>query len=226
MNSKATIGVGYTDRCLSKGEARDILAQAFAEHDMTGKRVLLITPDATRSAPMPMMFRLFYEALADKVAALDYLIALGTHMAMDDEQLNALFGLTAEERAQYSKVNIFNHEWENPETFVQIGVISAGEIEQITDGLMSMVQELTTIVGGNAASNNGASSRIETPRARAQAPTQERHVAENVHNRLAGLHDGNGGTDSRRETVTTGANRVAAAPEKVVPLDDSELNDF
>jgi nickel-dependent lactate racemase len=143
LNSKATIGAGYTDRSLSEGEARAILAQAFAQHDMTGKRVLLITPDATRSAPMPMMFRLFYEALAGSdaaspVAALDYLIALGTHMAMKEEQLNALFGLTAEERAQYNKVHIYNHEWDKPETFKQIGVISAAEIEQITDGLMSM----------------------------------------------------------------------------------------
>ena len=144
MKPSATIGVGYTDRTLSEGEVRDVLAQAFAQHDMTGKRVLLITPDATRSAPMPMMFRLFYEALGDKVAALDYLIALGTHMAMDDDQLNALFGLTAEERAQYASdasrppVNIYNHEWDKPETFTQIGVISAAEIEQLTGGLMSM----------------------------------------------------------------------------------------
>jgi len=83
LTKQATIGVGYTDRTLSEDEAREILAQAFAQHELTDKRVLLITPDATRSAPMPMMFRLFYEALADKVAALDYLIALGTHMAMN-----------------------------------------------------------------------------------------------------------------------------------------------
>ena len=35
---------------------------------MTGKRVLFITPDATRSAPMPMMFRIFYDAIGEQVA--------------------------------------------------------------------------------------------------------------------------------------------------------------
>ena len=134
-----TIGTGYTDRTLSEAEVCEIVAQAFAEHDVTGKRVLFITPDATRSAPMDMMFRVFYDAIGEQVEAIDYLIALGTHQAMDEEHLSKLFELTAEERAgKYAKVNIHNHEWEEPETFRQIGTISASEIEQITDGLMSM----------------------------------------------------------------------------------------
>ncbi len=134
-----TIGKGYADRTLIEVEVRDIVAQAFAAHDMTGKRVLFITPDATRSGPMDMMFRAFYDVIGDQVAALDYLIALGTHMPMDDTALNKLFGLTAAERAgKYAKVNLFNHEWEKPETFKQIGVITADEIEAITGGLMRL----------------------------------------------------------------------------------------
>lgn len=133
------IGKGYTDCMMTEAEVREIVAAAFAEHDMTGKRVLFITPDATRSGPMDVMFRVFYDALGEKVAALDYLIALGTHMAMDDAAINKLFGLTAEERAgKYASVNIFNHEWEKPETFRRIGVITADEIEALTGGLMRM----------------------------------------------------------------------------------------
>jgi len=134
-----TIGQGYTDRTLTEAEVREIVAQAFAQHDMAGKRVLFITPDATRSGPMDMMFRVFYSVLADRVTALDYLIALGTHQPMDEAQLNRLFGLTAQERVtRYAKVHIYNHEWEKPETFRQIGTIPASEIEDITNGLMSM----------------------------------------------------------------------------------------
>lgn len=134
-----TIGTGYTDRTLTEAEIREIVAQAFAEHDMAGKRVLFITPDATRSAPMDVMFRVFYDAIGEQVDAIDYLIALGTHQAMDQEHLSKLFGLTARQRAgEYGKVNIYNHEWDKQETFRQIGTISAQEIEQITDGLMSM----------------------------------------------------------------------------------------
>jgi nickel-dependent lactate racemase len=142
--STMTIGKGYTDKTLTEAEVRDIVAQAFARHDMTGKRVLSITPDGTRSAPMPMMFRVFYDALGDKVAALDYLIALGTHQPMDDAHLNKLFGLTAKERAgKYAKVRIYNHEWEKPETFRHIGTIPSSEIKEITSGLMEMEVPIT-----------------------------------------------------------------------------------
>ena len=138
------IGKGYADHTMTEAEVQEIVARAFAEHEMTGKRVLFITPDATRSGPMDMMFRVFYDVLGEKVAALDYLIALGTHMPMDDAALNKLFGLTAAERAsKYAKVNIFNHEWEKPETFKQIGVITADEIEAITGGLMRMAVPVT-----------------------------------------------------------------------------------
>ena len=133
------IGKGYTDRMLTEDEVRQIVARAFAAHDVTGQRVLLITPDATRSAPLPLMFRVFHDLIGDKVATLDYLVALGTHQPMDEAALNRLFGLTAEERAgKYAGVGIMNHAWDKPETFRHIGTIPASEIEALTGGLMSM----------------------------------------------------------------------------------------
>lgn len=134
-----TIGKGYLDRTMTEDEVRQIVAQAFAGHNMAGKRVLFITPDATRSAPMDMMFRVFYDEIGKQVAALDYLIALGTHTPMDEEHLNRLFGLTAQERQEkYAKVRIFNHEWSRPETFRQIGTITEAQIREITGGLMGL----------------------------------------------------------------------------------------
>jgi len=139
IGDRRLIGRGYTDRTLNADEVRQIVAAAFAEHDVTGKRVLFITPDATRSAPMPLMFRVFYDAVGEKVTALDYLIALGTHQPMDEAHLNQLFGLTPEERVgKYARVGIYNHEWSDPATFKHIGTIPAAEIEEITGGLMSM----------------------------------------------------------------------------------------
>jgi nickel-dependent lactate racemase len=133
------IGKEYTDRTLTEAEVRDIVGQAFAKHDMAGKRVLFITPDGTRSAPMPLMFRVFHDVLGDTAAALDYLIALGTHQPMDEAQLNKLFGLTAEKReGEYTQVRIHNHAWDKPETFRHIGTIPSSEIEEITGGLMRM----------------------------------------------------------------------------------------
>ena len=131
------IGKGYEDRALTTEEVRDLVAQTFTSHDMKGKRVLIIIPDSTRTAPLPLMFRLFFEFLADKVSALDYLIALGTHQPMSDEAINKLVGVTAAERkGKYGAINIFNHRWDLPDTFVTLGTISEDEIEEITGGLM------------------------------------------------------------------------------------------
>ena len=113
------------------------MSQALGQINLAGKRVLIITPDSTRTAPLPQMFRLFFEYLGEEVAALDYLIALGTHMAMSEAALNKLFGLTPAERSgKYAKVNIFNHRWDLPDTFVNLGQITEAEIEEITGGLM------------------------------------------------------------------------------------------
>lgn len=132
------IGKGYENAYLSESEVRELLTAALGQVDLTSKRVLIIIPDSTRTAPIPHMFRLFFEYLGDSVAALDYLIALGTHQAMSETAINKLVGVTPEERAgKYAKVNIFNHRWDLPETFVTLGQITPAEIEEITRGLMS-----------------------------------------------------------------------------------------
>ncbi|HXV98360.1 MAG TPA: lactate racemase domain-containing protein, partial [Anaerolineae bacterium] len=105
--------------------------------NFVGKRVLIIIPDSTRTAPIPQMFRLFFEYLGETTAALDYLIALGTHKPLSEEAINKLVGVTPQERAgKYARVNIFNHRWDMLETFVTLGQITPAEIEEITGGLM------------------------------------------------------------------------------------------
>lgn len=103
-------GKGYEDRFLSEQEIRAILNAALAGARLTGRRVLIIIPDSTRTAPIPLMFRLFYEALGQDVAALDYLIALGTHQPMDEGAIDRLVGITPTERlGKYAGIRIFNH---------------------------------------------------------------------------------------------------------------------
>jgi nickel-dependent lactate racemase len=130
------IGQGYTDRTLTDHEVRDILRESLALLHLDGKRVLIIIPDGTRSMPMPLMFSLFQEYLAQHVQALDYLVALGTHQPMSDSQLGKLVGQTVT-NSQVGGSHIFNHEWQNPANFAHIGTIPAQEINQITNGLMS-----------------------------------------------------------------------------------------
>lgn len=137
------IGQGNPHQFLSESEVKGLMQQALAEVDLRGKRVIIIIPDSTRTAPIPLMFRLFFELLGEETAALDYLIALGTHAPMSDEAINAHVGISQEERqGRYAGVTIFNHRWDLPDTFVTLGEISADEIATITGGLM---QEPVTV---------------------------------------------------------------------------------
>lgn len=130
-------GLGFTDRYLTENEVRSLMTEAMARYPLDGKRVIVIIPDGTRTAPIPMMFRLFGELLGDKVAALDYLIALGTHQPMSEEAITDLVGVSAAERAtSYPRSQVFNHYWNDPETFVELGQITEEEIVNISDGLL------------------------------------------------------------------------------------------
>lgn len=123
---------------LSESEIRELMSAALEKEDLDDKRVLIIIPDRTRTAPIPLMFRLFFELLNGRVRKLDYLIALGTHKPLGEDSINQLIGVTSDERAgRYGDVGVFNHRWDLPETFVSLGEISAAEVEELSGGLMS-----------------------------------------------------------------------------------------
>ncbi len=131
------IGRGFEDRFLTESETRDLMSLALGLAQLDGRRILVIIPDRTRTAPIPLMFRLFFELLRERAAQLDYLIALGTHKPLSEDSINQLIGVQPDERAGvYGGVRIFNHQWNEPDTFVSIGVITSSEISELTGGLM------------------------------------------------------------------------------------------
>jgi len=131
-----TIGKGAANKYLASDDARQIVTQAFESGKLDGKRVIILIPDGTRTMPMPQMFNLFDEILRPRVKALDYLVALGTHAIMGDPQLSKLIGRKVVD-GKVGNTNIFNHHWENPSTFANLGSIPAGEVAKITSGRMS-----------------------------------------------------------------------------------------
>jgi len=133
-----TLGIGYTDRFITEDEIRDVVSRGLDEAKLDGKRVLAIIPDSTRTMPMPLMFRLLTDRLMGSAAAIDFLVALGTHPAMSEAALNRLVGLTPEVRAaKYPNVRIMNHVWDDPAELKVVAHISAEEIEALSGGLMS-----------------------------------------------------------------------------------------
>ena len=129
------IGTGSATKYLSVEEMSQIVEQAAAAVPAQGKRVLVIIPDSTRTMPMPAMFALLEKFLRPRLAALDYLVALGTHPLMSDAQLTKLIGQPVH-NGSCGGASIFNHHWEKPDTFVRVGVIPASEIQKLTGGTL------------------------------------------------------------------------------------------
>lgn len=136
--SQNVSGYGQPDRKLSTAEIQEVIDQFVAQADLKGRRILLIVPDGTRTMPMELFFRAFQRALAGKAAALDVLIALGTHQPMTEEAINRHFGISAAERAGvFANIKIFNHPWSDPATFVTLDTISREESLALSNSMLA-----------------------------------------------------------------------------------------
>lgn len=122
---------------MTEQEIEEELGQAVK--GVTGERVLVVIPDATRTAPVPIFFRLLSQLLQDKVKELKFLIALGTHPLMEEDAIEKLVGMSSHERSRrFPKTSIENHRWDLPETFQDVGEISREETEELSQGLLSL----------------------------------------------------------------------------------------
>jgi len=129
----SVVGRGKSEGFLSPDEFASTVREGLAALPLDGKRVLVLIPDGTRTMPMPQMFAALERDLLPRVAALDYLVALGTHIPMTDSQLSRLVGRQVLD-GRAGKSRIFNHKWDDPGTFVTLGTIPAAEIEELTGG--------------------------------------------------------------------------------------------
>ena len=85
-----TNGYGSAAEPMSPEAVREILTQTFASLPIDGRRVLVIIPDATRSAPIPLMYQQLNELVGQRAARVDYLIALGTHPPMSPAAIESV----------------------------------------------------------------------------------------------------------------------------------------
>jgi nickel-dependent lactate racemase len=137
-------GKGDVNILLDNIKVRQICREAFSKEDLTGKKILVIIPDHSRTAPIDLMFTVVYELLAEKVSSLDFLVALGTHPPMSMEAIYQRVGITEEEHKEnYRKARFFNHHWNDPDHLCFAGTITEDEISDISDGLMREQVDVT-----------------------------------------------------------------------------------
>jgi nickel-dependent lactate racemase len=135
----AVVGLGSPESTLTEEQVRTIAAQALVPLDLAGKRVLLIVPDSTRTAPVGLLFRVIHDLIGQQTRSLDVLIALGTHPPMSEEAIHRRLEITAAERAgKYRRVRLLNHAWDDPAALASVGTIPAAEIGELSGGLFEM----------------------------------------------------------------------------------------
>jgi nickel-dependent lactate racemase len=122
--------VAAAEGILTEDVIRETLIRGL-EGRLRGQRVLVLIPDHTRTVPLPLLFRLLAEILHD-ARQLDFMVALGTHLPLDENALNHLVGITPDERTgRYRHIRLLNHDWQNSSALATIGTISRDEVKML-----------------------------------------------------------------------------------------------
>ena len=132
---------------LTPEQVAEVVARVCPESDGRGKRILLIVPDGTRTAPIGLMFKTLPRQMGAVCRSFDVLIALGTHPPMSEDAICQRLEISAAERqSTYRGVRFFNHAWDNPSILKQVGIISREEIQVLSGGLFAM--EVAVAING------------------------------------------------------------------------------
>jgi len=124
---------------MTEADVAEVIVQSLPTGDYENKRILLIVPDHTRTAPVGLMFKAIHTQLGSVVKNMDVLVALGTHPPMTEEAICRRLEISPEKRrTTYAGVQLFNHEWDNPAALREVGIIPAKDIDALTGGLFSM----------------------------------------------------------------------------------------
>ena len=122
---------------LSEEKVKEIIEAGTSPSLYEKKRVLVLTPDATRTCPLPMMIRTIHEVIGERSAKLDFMVAVGTHAPLFEEKILELYGITPQgKKEEFVRSDFFCHRWDLPETFLRIGHLSEEDVEEISGGLL------------------------------------------------------------------------------------------
>ncbi|MEZ6065696.1 MAG: lactate racemase domain-containing protein [Planctomycetaceae bacterium] len=124
---------------LSDAEIQHFFSSQVPLDDYRGQRVLLVVPDQTRTAPLPLLFDAIQRRLGPVVKRLDVIVALGTHPPLSEKQLHKLLGIDDTNRDRLlANTSLFNHAWNDPAALTTIGNFSREEVEEVSEGRLSL----------------------------------------------------------------------------------------
>lgn len=120
------VSKGGANVAVSDSELTSMVLEAIKKSGKTLNKILLLPPDHTRlNSCAGRITEIIYENYADK-CQIDIMPALGTHSAMNDEQLELMFG------KKIPKSMFKVHDWRN--AVVSLGKASSEYIKELSGG--------------------------------------------------------------------------------------------
>lgn len=132
-----TAGFGAPDAIVTIEQIKEIIVTTLPVEKIRDKRILVLTPDATRTCPLPDLVHALQSLVGRDAARLDFMVALGTHTPLADEKILELYGIEGAHRDQFGNSSFLNHRWDLDQTLTRIGWIEADEIEALSGGRLS-----------------------------------------------------------------------------------------
>jgi nickel-dependent lactate racemase len=128
-------GCGNPNIAISDSEIRKAVESGTPSELYHGKHVLVLTPDTTRTCPLPLMISILQEIVGTRAQNLDFMVALGTHQPLSEERILALYGISKEARkTTFAKTIFYNHRWDLDDTFRRVGYLSEEETDELSGG--------------------------------------------------------------------------------------------
>jgi nickel-dependent lactate racemase len=128
-------GKGSANTALFDDEIRTIVESGTPPELYENKRVLVLTPDTTRTCPLPLMISLLQDTIGTMAQQLDFMVALGTHQPLSEERILELYGISAESRkTTFAKTTFYNHRWDLEDTFRTVGYLTEEETGELSGG--------------------------------------------------------------------------------------------
>lgn len=123
---------------LTDEQIREFIAREVPADEYRDKRVLVIVPDATRTAPLPLLFGALHPHLKTQARSVDVMVALGTHPPMPQETIAKMLGIYDETTGGLTvDTQLFNHEWDQESSLTQVGTLTESDTSAISSGLLS-----------------------------------------------------------------------------------------
>ncbi len=117
-------------------QVEQVLGEGLPEEAFRGRKVLVVTPDGTRTCPLPLLVRALGRVLGGPAERLDFMVALGSHPVIGEAEVLRLYGLEEAERQRlFPRSRFLCHRWDLPGTLARLGTIGAEEVQRLTGGL-------------------------------------------------------------------------------------------